>query len=160
MILLLSRLFYAGWFCPFCRGLCVLSREQVQVVARVQELYFSLHLLPVFIRMGRIKKDNNWKCLGLHFFGGVWTKKLFILSYEIRLRNWIFLKKTQTQENSKLKEKLKHKQKDIKNSSHKTKLSAILLKLLNFSGKNQNFVSIITIHIKISKIFCSKSGIW
>ena len=41
--------------------------------------------------------------------------------------------KTQTQENSKLKEKTQTQAKRHKNSSHKTKLSAISLKVLNFS---------------------------
>ena len=44
--------------------------------------------------------------------------------------------KTQAQENSKLKEKTQTQAKRHKNSSHETKLSAISLKVLNFSGKN------------------------
>jgi len=47
--------------------------------------------------------------------------------------------KTQTQENSKLKEKTQTQAKIHKNSSHETKLSAISLKVVNFSRKKSKF---------------------
>ena len=49
--------------------------------------------------------------------------------------------KTQTQENS------KKKQKDLKNSSHKTKLLTILLKLLNFCRKKSRILLVKSLFI-------------
>ena len=63
------------------------------------------------------------------------------ISLYCRLRNWTFLKKLKLKKAQNSSKKLKLKQKTFKNSSHKTQLWAISLKLLNFIGKKHKFAN-------------------